>query len=211
MSRNPSTRNPGNEGVPPSNPPRTSRNENVPPSNPPGRIRWLLLLPCAALLALVVLFGISLGRDPSLVPSPLVGREAPDFSLPTLLNEDASLSLSDIAEGPWMLNVWASWCAGCVVEHDFLMQLGRAGVPLYGLNWKDAGSEARQWLSLRGNPYRAIAVDADGRAAIDWGVYGAPETFLIDADGIVLHRHVGPLDGSTFSEVFLPVLEGQSQ
>ncbi len=174
------------------------------------RFRGLLLLPCAVLAALVLLFGISLGRNPNLVPSPLVGQAAPDFSLPRLLDEGegARLSLSGIDEGPWMLNVWASWCAGCLEEHGFLMQLERAGVPIYGLNWKDRVSDARQWLSLHGNPYRAIGVDADGRAAIDWGVYGAPETFLIDSAGIVRYRHVGPLNSSTFSDVFAPLLWG---
>ena len=102
------------------------------------RVRWVLLLPCAVLLVMVYFFGVSLGRDPSLVPSPLVGRPAPEFSLPELLDDNATFSLQDIEEGPWMLNVWASWCAGCLVEHEFLMALGRAGAPLYGLNWKDA-------------------------------------------------------------------------
>lgn len=175
------------------------------------RIRWVLLLPCAFLLVLVFFFGVSLGRDPTLVPSPLVGNPAPEFSLPRLLEEDGTLSLQDIEDGPWMLNVWASWCSGCVVEHEFLLALGRAGVPLYGLNWKDAAGDAREWLDARGNPYRAIAVDANGRAGIDWGVYGAPETFLIDAGGIVRYRHVGPLDGTVFSEVFLPVLTESAQ
>ena len=175
------------------------------------RIRWVLLLPCAVLLVMVYFFGVSLGRDPSLVPSPLVGRPAPEFSLPELLDTNAVFSLHDVEEGPWMLNVWASWCSGCIVEHEFLMALGRAGAPLYGLNWKDGHEDAMEWLQLRGNPYRAIAVDADGRAGIDWGVYGAPETFLIDADGIVQYRHVGPLDGAVFADVFLPVLEGNTQ
>ena len=175
------------------------------------RIRWVLLLPCAFLLVLVFFFGVSLGRDPTLVPSPLVGNPAPEFSLPRLLEEDGTLSLQDIEDGPWMLNVWASWCSGCVVEHEFLLALGRAGVPLYGLNWKDAAGDAREWLDARGNPYRAIAVDANGRAGIDWGVYGAPETFLIDAGGIVRYRHVGPLDGEVFSDIFLPVLTETAQ
>ena len=175
------------------------------------RIRWLLLLPCAVLLGLVVLFGASLGRDPSLVPSPLIGGRRRDFSLPRLFEENAPLALADIEEGPWILNVWASWCSGCAVEHEFLVALGRAGVPLYGLNWKDAPADAREWLAVRGNPYREIAVDTDGRAGIDWGVYGAPETFLIDADGIVRYRHVGPLDVSVFSEVFVPVLTSDMQ
>lgn len=170
------------------------------------RVRWLLLLPSAVLLGLVILFAASLDRDPSLVPSPLIGRPAPDFSLPRLLEDGTTLSLADIGEGPWVLNVWASWCSGCVVEHDFLMALERGGVPLYGLNWKDIPADASRWLAGRGNPYRAVAVDADGRAGMDWGVYGAPETFLIDADGIVRYRHVGPLDGNVFSEMFVPVL-----
>ena len=180
-------------------------------TEPVRRIRWVLLLPCAFLLVMVFFFGVSLGRDPTLVPSPLVGNPAPEFSLPRLLAENESLSLHEIEDGPWMLNVWASWCAGCVVEHDFLLALGQVGVPLYGLNWKDGAADAREWLEARGNPYRAIAVDADGRAGIDWGVYGAPETFLIDADGIVRYRHVGPLDGTVFSEVFLPVLAENTQ
>ena len=175
------------------------------------RVRWLLLLPCAVLLGLVILFGVSLGRDPSLVPSEFIGRPAPDLSLPRLLEEDARFSPADIKEGPWVLNVWASWCVNCVVEHELLMALGRAGVPLYGLNWKDAPEDARQWLAERGNPYRAIGVDTNGRAGMDWGVYGAPETFLMDADGIVRYRHVGPLDGRVFSEVFVPVLTGDVQ
>ncbi len=175
------------------------------------RIPWLLLLPCAVLLGLVLLFGVSLGRDPTLVPSPLIGKAAPGFSLPRLLQDSATMSLADVEEGPWVLNVWASWCQGCVVEHEFLLGLGRAGVPLYGLNWKDAPADARRWLSLRGNPYRAIAVDEDGRAGIDWGVYGAPETFLIDAEGVVRYRHVGPLGGRVFAEVFVPVLTGSAQ
>ncbi|MCY4157571.1 MAG: DsbE family thiol:disulfide interchange protein [Gammaproteobacteria bacterium] len=175
------------------------------------RVRWVLLLPCAALAVMVYFFAVSLGRDPSLVPSPLIGRAAPEFSLPELLDPGSVFSLQDIEEGPWMLNVWASWCSGCIVEHDFLMALGRVDAPLYGLNWKDAPADALEWLQLRGNPYRVIAVDADGRAGIDWGVYGAPETFLIDAKGIVRHRHVGPLDEAVFSQVFLPVLEGSMQ
>lgn len=192
-------------------PPHAPGSEGVPPSKQPTRIRWVLLLPCAVLLVMVYFFGISLGRDPSLVPSPLVGRPAPEFALPELLDPNATFSLQDVEEGPWMLNVWASWCSGCIVEHEFLMALGRAGAPIYGLNWKDGHEDAMEWLQLRGNPYRAIAVDADGRAGIDWGVYGAPETFLIDADGIVRYRHVGPLDGAVFADVFLPVLEGQTQ
>lgn len=175
------------------------------------RIRWTLLIPCAVLLGLVLLFGISLGRDPTLVPSPLIGQAAPDFSLPRLLEDNAGFSLQEIEEGPWLLNVWASWCQGCVVEHEFLLALGRAGVPLYGLNWKDTPDDARRWLTIRGNPYRAIGVDADGRVGIDWGVYGAPETFLIDAEGVVRHRHVGPLDGKVFEEIFVPVLTGGRQ
>jgi len=175
------------------------------------RVRWVLLVPCAVLAVMVYFFAISLGRDPGLVPSPLIGRAAPEFSLPELLEPSAVFSLQDVEEGPWMLNIWASWCSGCIVEHEFLMALGRAGAPLYGLNWKDAPADAREWLQLRGNPYRAIAVDANGRAGIDWGVYGAPETFLIDANGIVRHRHVGPLDEAVFSQAFLPVLEGGAQ
>ena len=175
------------------------------------RMRWLLLLPFAFLLVMVFFFGVSLGRDPTLVPSPLVGNPAPEFSLPRLLEEQGTLSLQDIEQGPWMLNVWASWCAGCVVEHEFLLALGQVGVPLYGLNWKDGAADAKDWLQARGNPYRAIAVDADGLVAMDWGVYGAPETFLIDAEGIVRYRHAGPLDGTVFSEVFLPVLTENEQ
>ena len=187
----PNRRSPAGQQVNPG-PATSPGNEGVPPSKTRPRIRWILLLPCAVLLMLVYFFGVSLGRDPSLVPSPLIGRPAPEFTLPTLLDPGAAISLQDVSEGPWMLNVWASWCAGCIVEHEFLMALGRVSAPLYGLNWKDGRGDAMEWLELRGNPYRAIGVDPDGRAGIDWGVYGAPETFLIDAEGIVQISACGP-------------------
>ncbi|NIA27728.1 MAG: DsbE family thiol:disulfide interchange protein, partial [Desulfobulbaceae bacterium] len=111
-----------------------------------------------------------------------------------------------------LINVWATWCPGCRQEHGFLLQLAETGaIPIYSLNWRDNGPEARKWLQQLGNPYVATAFDEDGRVGIDWGVYGAPETFLVAADGTVLYKHLGPLTWGLWRENFVPLLEAQEQ
>ncbi len=163
------------------------------------------LLPIVILAALVALLVVGLNRDPSYVPSPLIGKQAPSFSLPRLDDPGRTLSNQDLGGDVALLNVWATWCSGCRQEHPFLMELSRtADVRIFSLNWKDDPDLARQWLATLGNPYTATGVDQDGRAAIDWGVYGAPETFLIDAGGKVLYKHIAPLNAEVWQREFLP-------
>ena len=152
------------------------------------------VLPLAIFAALGVLLASGLGKDTRLVPSPLIDQPAPAFDLPSLSDPDVRVRSADYMGKPWVLNVWGSWCVACRVEHEVLSAFAaRELVPVVGLDWKDAPEDATRWLAQFGDPYDAIPVDSDGRVAIDWGVYGAPETFLIDADGVVRFKHVGPL------------------
>jgi len=162
-------------------------------------------LPLLVLMTLIGVLVIGLQRDPSYVPSPLIGKDAPDFSLPLLDNPAGTLTKRDLQGDVAILNVWATWCGGCRQEHPFLLALAREGnIRIFGLNWKDDPTLARQWLVDLGNPYTAVGVDQDGRSAIDWGVYGAPETFLLDADGRVLFKHIAPLTAAVWTAEFLP-------
>ena len=154
---------------------------------------------------IVVVFYLGLNRDPSVVPSPLIGKPAPAFSLPRLDKPDQLLSDADLRGQVSLVNVWGTWCVGCRQEHDTLLAIAESGeVPIYGLNWKDDTLQARAWLQRLGDPYAATGVDADGRVAIDWGVYGAPETFLIAADGTVVYKHIAPLSLDIWQREFLP-------
>lgn len=162
-----------------------------------------------ALAGLIVVFAIGLGRNPNELPSPFIGKPAPQFELPMLEDPARTVGSADLAGRPVLVNVWATWCVGCRQEHGYLLQLSRAGtIPIYGINWKDTPSEARRWLENLGNPYVANGNDQDGRVGIDWGVYGAPETFLLGADGTVLYKHLGPLNPVVWQESFVPLLEG---
>jgi cytochrome c biogenesis protein CcmG/thiol:disulfide interchange protein DsbE len=162
-------------------------------------------LPIFILAALVAVLVVGLKRDPTLVPSPLIGKPAPEFSLPRLDDPGQLLSKADLLGDVSLVNVWATWCGGCRQEHPFLVNLARTGgVRIYGLNWKDDVELARQWLDQLGNPYAATGVDPNGRSAIDWGVYGAPETFLLDAAGIVLYKHIAPLTTDVWETEFVP-------
>ena len=162
-------------------------------------------LPICILAALVAVLAVGLRRDPTLVPSPLIGKPAPEFSLPRLDDPGKMLGKADLLGDVSLVNVWATWCAGCRQEHPFLVSLARTGgVRIFGLDWKDDAGLARQWLDQLGNPYTATGVDADGRVAIDWGVYGAPETFLLDAAGNVIYKHIAPLTPDTWETEFVP-------
>jgi len=166
---------------------------------------WRFLGPIGIFGLLVAVFVVGLGKDPTLVPSPLVGRPAPEFSLPRLDNPAQTLSRQDLLGKTSLVNVWGTWCSGCREEHDTLLTLARdSGIPIYGINWKDDENLARDWLATLGNPYAAVGVDADGRTAINWGVYGAPETFLIGPDGTVLYKHIAPLTLEVWRTQFLP-------
>jgi cytochrome c biogenesis protein CcmG/thiol:disulfide interchange protein DsbE len=163
------------------------------------------LVPLGFIL-LVILLGVGLTLDPREVPSPLIGKPAPPFTLPTLAYPDQIFSPSDMKGKVWMLNVWATWCNACRAEHDTLLQLRETNAVVVGLNYKDDSETAARLLQQLGDPYLLNAVDIDGRAAIDWGVYGAPETFIIDKQGIIRHKHIGPLTPQILHQEILPML-----
>ncbi|MGB8327701.1 MAG: DsbE family thiol:disulfide interchange protein [Steroidobacteraceae bacterium] len=167
--------------------------------------RFLLPLGLFALLTVVLAVGIKRAPEKSIIASPLIGKPAPQFVLPSLTDPARSLANRDL-HGRWYLfNVWGTWCVECRAEHDTLLQIRRSGlVPLIGLDWRDEDAAALQWIAQLGNPYESIAVDREGRVAIDWGVYGAPETFLVDDRGIVVHKHVGPLTADIWRQEFVP-------
>jgi cytochrome c biogenesis protein CcmG/thiol:disulfide interchange protein DsbE len=170
------------------------------------------LIPLVIFALLIAVFVVGLGRDPSQLPSPLLEKPAPQFDLPSLLDPEQRVTTQDFNGEVALVNVWATWCVGCRQEHNFLLQLAKADVlPIYGLNWRDNGPEARRWIQQLGDPYVATAYDEDGRVGIDWGVYGAPETFLIAADGTVLYKQLGPLSWGLWEENFVPLLKAQEQ
>ena len=165
------------------------------------------VLPLAGFAALVIVLAVGLRLDPRHVPSPLVDKPAPAFSLPSLADPELPVSTEDLKGRVWLLNVWASWCVACRDEHPLLNELSANGiVDIIGLNYKDASDDALGWLDVHGNPYTEIAVDLDGAVWIEYGVYGVPETFVIDADGIVRMKHIGPLTAETVSSKLMPLL-----
>ena len=166
------------------------------------------LVPLAIFVVLVAFLYRGLSLDSKRIPSPLVGKPMPEFSLPRLKNPAATLSDTDLKGQVSILNIWATWCVSCRAEHEVLLLLGQTGkVDIYGLNYKDDRAKAQQWLVRLGDPYVANAFDADGRAGIDWGVYGAPETFIMDRQGIIRHKHIGPLTVEILNEQILPLIE----
>ncbi len=171
--------------------------------------RWL---PFAAFLALAALLyaGIRLSeqRDPNAIPSPLIGKPAPTFSLPDFRNPQRMISDADLRGTPYLLNVWGSWCPACRLEHPIITEMAERGVVrVIGYNYKDEPADAARWLQQFGDPYAEIIVDADGRRAIDWGIYGAPESFLVDASGNIVFKHVGPVTWDVVREEIIPRLE----
>ena len=164
-------------------------------------------LPLVAFAVLAAMLGVGLTLKPREVPSPFIGKPAPPFRLPRLDDAAQSLTAADLKGRVWVLNIWASWCAPCREEHPLLVALAREQqVPLYGLNYKDDPRNAQEWLLRLGNPYVATVVDADGRAAIDYGVYGVPESFVIDQAGIVRFKHIGPLTQDVWQRDLLPLI-----
>lgn len=165
------------------------------------------LVPAALFAVLVVFFVVGLQKDPSEIRSPLIGKPAPVFARESLADPAVKVGSADFTGQPWLLNVWATWCGGCRQEHETLVAIARQNrLPMVGLNWRDDRALALQWLSQLGNPYVSVAFDPDGRTAIDWGVYGAPETFLIGADGKVLFKRIGVMTLETWQQDFLPLL-----
>jgi len=165
------------------------------------------LVPLALFLALAGFLAVGLNRNPRELPSPLVGRSAPAFELPRLASATAGFSPADMKGRVWLLNVWASWCGSCRQEHPVLMGLAQnAVVPLVGLDYKDGAADARQWLAQHGDPYLLSAVDRDGRVGIDYGVYGVPETYVIDKAGTIRYKQVGPVTAEALDTTILPLI-----
>jgi cytochrome c biogenesis protein CcmG/thiol:disulfide interchange protein DsbE len=166
------------------------------------------LIPLGVFLVLVAFLAIGLGRDPHEVPSPLINKAAPTFRLPQLKDPSKNFSAEDMRGKVWILNVWASWCVSCRDEHPLLIEYAKTGaVPIYGLNYKDNREDALAWLDELGDPYVLSAADLDGRVAIDYGVYGAPETYVIDQNGTIRFKQIGAVTPDVWSGKVLPLVQ----
>ena len=169
--------------------------------------RFILPLGVFVLLAIVLAIGIKHSPEKGTIQSPLIGKAAPQFELPVLTDSGRTFRSSELKGRWYVFNVWATWCGGCRDEHSALVEISKqARVPLIGLDWKDEDPRAMQWLAELGNPYEVVAVDKEGRTAIDWGVYGAPETFLVNPQGIVVYKYIGPLTLEAWQTLFVPRL-----
>jgi cytochrome c biogenesis protein CcmG/thiol:disulfide interchange protein DsbE len=174
----------------------------------PTRRRLVLLLPAGVFAGVATALGVALNRDPEALPSALIGKPLPVFSLPPVQGRTLGLSSADLIGEVSLVNVFASWCTACRSEHPLFMELQRKGtVPVHGLNYKDRPQDAASWLDELGDPYARTGADLNGRVSIDWGVYGVPETFVISRSGIILHKHIGPVTEQALSETILPLVE----
>jgi cytochrome c biogenesis protein CcmG/thiol:disulfide interchange protein DsbE len=168
------------------------------------RALWVL----GAFVALVAVLAVGLRLNPREVPSPLIGKPAPAFELPLLNEPDKRFSGKDMLGKVWIMNVWASWCPPCLVEHPVVAQVARSGMaPVVGLNYKDTRDDALPWLKRNGDPYQLIVFDANGRIGIDYGVYGVPETYVIDRKGIIRYKHIGPLTADVVQKKVEPLVK----
>jgi cytochrome c biogenesis protein CcmG/thiol:disulfide interchange protein DsbE len=166
------------------------------------------LLPFGLFLVLAVFLAVGLRLDPREVPSPLIGKPAPAFQARALARPEATIKRDDLLGKVWVLNVWASWCGACRDEHPVLVEFSRRGVvPIYGLNYKDKREDGMGWLGQFGNPYTDSLFDPDGRIGIDYGVYGVPETFVIDRQGVIRYKHIGPVTPEVLRDKIEPLLK----
>ncbi len=164
-------------------------------------------IPLGIFIVMVGLLGYGLTRDPRNIPSPLIDKPVPDFSLARLDAPQIQVSGKDFLGQVWVLNVWASWCLACRAEHPVITRLARLGIaPVVGLNYKDKGEEARDWLLELGDPYVFSLVDRDGKVGIDWGVYGVPETFIVDKQGLIRYKYIGPINNGVLDTKIVPLL-----
>jgi cytochrome c biogenesis protein CcmG/thiol:disulfide interchange protein DsbE len=162
----------------------------------------------AAFVLLLALLALGLRLNPREVPSPLIGKPAPAFDLPLLHAPDKTFSQKDMLGTVWIMNVWASWCPPCLVEHPVVTELARSGIaPVVGLNYKDEREDALPWLKRNGDPFKVSVHDRAGRIAIDYGVYGVPETYIIDRKGIIRYKHIGPLTPEVAQQKLRPLIE----
>ncbi len=172
----------------------------------PGRLG--LVVPVAVFAVISVALGIGLTLRPDEIPSALIGKPVPEFDLPPVEGSALGLSSKDLKGEVSLVNVWASWCTACRVEHPLLMRLSAEGaVTVHGLNYKDKPAHARDWLDTLGDPYTRNGADRDGRVAIEWGVYGVPETFVVDADGRIAYKHIGAINPEVLDGTILPLIE----
>jgi cytochrome c biogenesis protein CcmG/thiol:disulfide interchange protein DsbE len=168
----------------------------------------LLLLPLALFIVLVGFLLVGLRRDPHEVPSPLINKSAPEFQLPQLQQATATFSAREMRGKVWLLNFWGTWCVACRDEHPLLVQYAKtAVVPIYGVDYKDERAAALQWLNEFGNPYTLTAFDVDGRVSIDYGVYGAPESYLIDRNGVIRFKQIGPITEDVWQNKIVPLVK----
>ncbi len=175
-------------------------------------LRYLVPAALFAVIAAFLLLGLKPGRDPKEIPSPLIGKPAPVFELPRLAQADAVWSPARMQGKVWLLNVWASWCVPCLAEHPVLLKLSREGtLPIVGLNYKDEPGAATAWLAKHGDPFLDVLADRNGRVGFDYGVYGVPETFLIDRAGVIRFKHVGPLTPDVVQSRLLPMIRDLSK
>jgi cytochrome c biogenesis protein CcmG/thiol:disulfide interchange protein DsbE len=170
------------------------------------------LVPLILFIALAIFLALGLKLNPNDIPSPFIGKPAPSFFAPQLQEPMKNLSPTDMKGRVWLLNVWASWCVSCRAEHPVLNALAaQRRVPIVGLNYKDGSDDALKWLQTFGNPYIVSVVDREGRIGINWGVYGVPETFVIDKKGIIRHKYTGPVTPDDIQQQLLPMIEKLQQ
>jgi cytochrome c biogenesis protein CcmG, thiol:disulfide interchange protein DsbE len=176
---------------------------NATPSTTPSVYRFLIPIAAFALIAIVFAVGIKHSPDVGVIHSPLVGKPAPPWSLPLLSDASRSFGSKDLHGHWYVLNFWGTWCYACRDEHPALLAIAhRTAVPIIGIDWKDDNAQARDWLAQLGDPYSTIATDHDGRMVIDWGVYGAPETFLVNPSGVVVYKQIGPMTPEVWQKEF---------
>ncbi len=194
-----------------SGPPAVSPAEASATTQRRGRLSVLrspAFVPLGLFLVLAGLFGVGLTMNPRDIPSPLIGKPVPEFSLPPVKGRTLGLSSADLKGEPSLVNVFASWCTACREEHPPLMDLKAKGVvPIHGLNYKDRPEDAERWLNELGDSYTRTGADINGRVAIEWGVYGVPETFVVDREGVIRYKHIGPVNQRILAEKILPLIE----
>lgn len=175
---------------------------------PPGkRARLAGYIPLIVFFVMAVFLAIGLTMDPREIPSPLIGKPVPEFKLPPVKGRTQGLASADLRGQVSIVNVFASWCVACREEHPVLLELSRKGiVPIHGLNYKDKPDDAQAWLDQLGDPYTRTGADISGRVAIDWGVYGVPETFVIDREGRIAYKHIGPVTPEALRDKLIPVI-----